>query len=107
MYAKLINIFNNDGVSTNVARTHNNPTLYKMYSNCQLHNLLRFFHNATESFGAAGDLVLSTHIKLQDSAGNFFDNKKRAKDLQHKKEEEARANFEAYNREKELISKKK
>jgi hypothetical protein len=56
MFAKLINCFNNDGVSTKIAEKLDYPNICKIYSNCYLHNMLRTFHADTKSFGQAGEL---------------------------------------------------
>lgn len=56
LFAKLINCFNNDGISNKIAEKHDWPTVCKVYSNCYLQNMLRSFHNDTSRFGNAGDL---------------------------------------------------
>ena len=56
MFAKLINCFNNDGTSQRLTKALDDPNLCKMFTNCQLHNMLRTFHVDMQCFGHAPDL---------------------------------------------------
>lgn len=52
MLAKLINCFNNDGVSTLVSEKLDFPNICKVYTNCYLHNMLRNFIRETDIFSS-------------------------------------------------------
>ena len=58
MLAKLINCFNNDGISNVISESLDFPNICKVYTNCYLQNMLRTFFKETDLFDKQGDAVM-------------------------------------------------
>ena len=58
IFAKLVQIFNNDGLNEVFAKRYDNPTLCRFYASGYINNLLKHFQQATQHLGKCGDLRL-------------------------------------------------
>jgi len=58
MLAKLINCFNNDGISNVISESLDYPNICKVYTNCYLQNMLRTFYRETDTFNKNEDVEM-------------------------------------------------
>lgn len=58
MLAKLINCFNNDGISNVISESLDYPNICKVYTNCYLQNMLRTFYRETDTFNKDEDVEM-------------------------------------------------
>ena len=73
-FAKLVQVFNNDGMSELAGAKYDYPTICKVYASGFMNNMLKHFQNSTEHLGKCGEL------KVPDQ-GLFWEEKRGQKSL--------------------------
>ena len=69
-FAKLVQIFNNDGLNELSGAKFDYPTICKSYASVYINNVLKHFQNSTQHLGKCGDLkVPETGLFWEEKRG--------------------------------------
>lgn len=83
-FAKLVQIFNNDGLNEVDCKKYDSPTICKAYASGFINSILKHFQNSTSHLGKCGELRPPTN-------GLFFEEKRGQKSMQELQEDMKRA----------------